>query len=90
LQNSIHIEFEKLANEYIQQRLPEFIRIVSGDNGMNETGLSDLPIEVLHSLLLLIQQSILNQSTGTFIKSEDFENFLHLLRKGFKLINENY
>jgi hypothetical protein len=52
------------------------------DNGMSETGLSDLPIEVLHSLLLLIQKYILNESKTLFIKTEDFENFLNLLRKG--------
>lgn len=45
---------------------------------MNEIGLSDIPVEVLHSLLLYI----LNESSRSFIKTEDFENFLNLLRKG--------
>jgi len=49
---------------------------------MSETGLSDLSVEVLHSLLLLIQKYILNESKTLFIKTEDFENFLNLLRKG--------
>jgi hypothetical protein len=97
LQNSIHIELQILANEYIQQRLPELIQLASGgslrskidlfnflfiDNQMNEIGLADLPVEVLHSLLLLIQQYMVNECTTSFIKNEDFENFLDLLRKG--------
>ncbi len=56
------------------------------DNGISETGLSDLPVEVLHSLLLLLQQYRLNQSTTSFITNEDFENFLNLLRKGWLMI----
>jgi hypothetical protein len=82
LQNSTHTELRTLACEHIQQRLPEFIRFISGDNGISETGLSDLPVEVLHSLLLFIQQYISNESTGSSIKTEEFDNFLHFLRKG--------
>ncbi|CAF3833846.1 unnamed protein product, partial [Rotaria sordida] len=83
LQNSIHTELQLLIHEHIQQRLPEFIRIASGDNGMNETGLIDLSTEVLHSLLLFIQQYISNDSIGPLIKSEEFEKFLDVLRKEY-------
>jgi hypothetical protein len=54
------------------------------DNGMSETGLSDIPVEVLHSLVSLIQQYIVNESTLSVIQTEDFANFLNLLRKGLK------
>ena len=49
---------------------------------MSETGLSDIPVEVLHSLLSLIQQYIINESTTSVIQMEDFTNFLDILRKG--------
>jgi hypothetical protein len=49
---------------------------------MSETGLSDLSVEVLHSLLSLIQQYIINESTMSVIQTEDFTNFLNLLRNG--------
>ena len=49
---------------------------------MIETGLNDLPVEVLHSLLLLIRQYISNESTGLFIKNEELEKFLDVIRKG--------
>jgi hypothetical protein len=52
------------------------------DNGISETGLSDLPVEVLHSLLLLLQEYRLNESRTSFITNEDFENFFNLIRKG--------
>ncbi len=48
------------------------------DNGLRDTGLSDLPIEVLHSLLIQIHPYVSNEST-----IEHFEQLLDLLRKGF-------
>lgn len=53
------------------------------DAELNETtGLSNLSVEVLHSLLLLIQQYLLKQPTKSIVNSEEFEKFLDLLRKG--------
>ena len=49
---------------------------------MNETGLSNLSVEILHSLLLLIQQYFVKQPTKSIINNEEFEKFLDLLRKG--------
>ncbi|CAF4350215.1 unnamed protein product, partial [Adineta steineri] len=83
LQNSTHVELQTLACEHIQERLPEFIQLVSGDNGINETGLSDLPVEALHSLLVLIQQFIFNESIISVINMEEYENFLNVLRKEY-------
>jgi hypothetical protein len=47
------------------------------DNGLRETGISDLSIEVLHSLLIQIQQYVSNESSN-----EQYEQLLNLLRKG--------
>jgi len=52
------------------------------DNGLKETGLSDVSVEVLHSLLIQIHQYISNESSG--IKIEQYEQLLNLLRKGFE------
>ena len=54
------------------------------DNGLPETGLSDLSIETLHSLLTQIQQYVSNESS--IVKAEQYEQLLILLRKGL----ENY
>ncbi len=59
------------------------------DNGLRETGLIDLSIEVLHSLLIQIQQYVSNDSS--IIKIEQYEELLNLLRKGWeKLFIKNF
>ena len=60
------------------------------DNGMIETGLNDLPVEVLHSLLLLIRQYISNESTDLFINNEELEKFLDVIRKGIQIGLANF
>jgi len=86
LQNSIHLELRTLSHDHIQKRLQEFIQIIIEfqDNGLRETGLLDLSIELLHSLLIQIHQYISNESSG--IKIEQYEQLLNLLRKGFERI----
>jgi hypothetical protein len=82
LQNSTHIELQTSAREHIQKRLTEFIQTIIEDNdGLRDTGLVDLPIEVLHSLLVQIEQYVSTDSMT--VKPEQFEQLLNLLRKGF-------
>ncbi|CAF1576548.1 unnamed protein product, partial [Adineta ricciae] len=76
LHNSMHEELTTLAWEHFRRCLPGFLRTTIGDNGMNETGLNNLPIEVLHSLLLFLS----NESVKLLIEAEDLENFLDKLR----------
>ncbi|CAF0830698.1 unnamed protein product [Rotaria sordida] len=84
LQNSIHIEVQMLVHEHIQKRLPEFIQtIIEFDHGLKETGLTDLSVEVLHSLLIQIQQYASNESS--IIKAEQYEQLLNLLRKEYPI-----
>ncbi|CAF3940349.1 unnamed protein product, partial [Rotaria magnacalcarata] len=83
LRNSIHTELQQLTHEHIEQRLPDFIRIASGDNGINELGLAELSVEAVHSLVLLIQQYISNESIEPLTTTEDYERFLDVLRKEY-------
>ncbi|CAF3383675.1 unnamed protein product [Rotaria sp. Silwood2] len=84
LQNSIHTDIQILVHEHIQKRLPEFIQtIIEFDYGLKETGLTDLSVEALQSLLIQIRQYVSNESS--IIKVEQYEQLLNLLRKEYPI-----
>ncbi|CAF1270900.1 unnamed protein product [Adineta steineri] len=90
LQNSTHTELQTSAHNHIQKRLPEFLQIIiESDNGLKETRLADLSIEVLHAFLIQIQHYVSNNSS--IIKTEQYEQLLSLLRKEYpsERINNN-
>ena len=66
----------KLMNE-VSGEMSDYIKTL-----YHETGLINLPVDVLHSLLLLVRQNMSNSSTNLFIKIEDFEKFFNLIRTG--------
>ncbi|CAF0872020.1 unnamed protein product, partial [Didymodactylos carnosus] len=71
LEHSTNQDLASVSTEYIRQKLPELLRfILESDNGAAETGLTDLPVEALHSLLVHIKElsepsSISSSSTLT-------------------------
>lgn len=69
LQNSTHLDLQRLAREHCQKRLVDLLQITP-----NEAGLTGLPVETLHSLLIQIQQSL--------ITSDQLEQLFNVLRKG--------
>ena len=71
LRNSIHEPMQRLAKEHLQQHLPELIQRTA--DGIHQTGLADLSVEVIHSIL---------QSNSSDIEREIWEKFLDRLRKG--------
>ena len=50
------------------------------ENGLDETGLTSLSIEALHSCLIQIHQYVLNDPS--LVKIDQFEQLLALLQKG--------
>ncbi|CAF0747026.1 unnamed protein product, partial [Didymodactylos carnosus] len=57
LEHSTNQDLASVSTEYIRQKLPELLRItLEFDNAATETGLNDLPVELLHSLLVHIKQ----------------------------------
>lgn len=50
-------------------------------DGLNEMGVNTLPVETIHSLLVQLQQILLNDST--LINQDLYERWLNLIEKGF-------
>lgn len=87
LRTLAHDYFEKRLNDLFQiiihagGKIDYFSHVIHQqsflDNTLRETGLLDLSIELLHTLLIQIRSYISSESSG-----EQHEQLLHLLRKG--------